>query len=52
MNRKKISLIDTIPSQINVRKDNLNTPEEFWGPWGHRLDVMPVKIHSQLSKNN
>ncbi len=52
MNRKKKSLIHTIASRINVIKDPLNTPQEFWGPWGHILDVMPVVMHLQLPQNN
>ncbi len=35
-----------------VREDPLNTPEEFWGPWGHRLNVMPVEMHLQLPENS
>ncbi len=52
MNRKKISLIDTIPPKINVRRDPLNSSNEFRGPRGHILAVMPVQVHFQLPKNN
>ncbi len=24
----------------------------FWGPWGHRPDVMPLNMNLQLPKNN
>ncbi len=41
-----------IPPRIYVRKKPLNTPEEFWGSCGHRLDVMPVEMHLQLPKND
>ncbi len=50
MNRKKKLLIDKIPTWIYDRKDLLNNSGEFCGPWGHRLNVMPVEMRLQLKQ--
>ncbi len=52
MRIEKKSLIDTILPWIYVRKDPFNTPEEFWGLWRRKLDVMYIEMHLQLPKNN